>query len=209
MNILSKDRSFEQGKKYTVSETLKELFSQKKSINQDLQDFGLRTFHLENSIKKTWIENVLNKNRVDDDTYRCFLDLVSFIQNYELHDLTQLLSFYKKLRLDINSSLLQVNRTKRNQIEFLKNNLQYLLRDIKYLKEEIKKESLAFIINNAFHSTNRSSISETQKRDLFFFLRQFSSRLNSYEHFQGLIYELWSRETKQKMEEFKKIKEYL
>lgn len=209
MNILSKENVWEQPRKNAISDTLKELFLQKKSINQDLQDFGLKCFHLENAFQKSWLENILEKTEVTDDTYRCFLDLVSFISAYELEDLKHLTSFYKKTRIENESSLVHLNNTKRKQLEFLKNNLQYLLWDMKYLKEKVRSESLIFIKNNAFNASEKSHISETQKRDMLLFLREFPARLNSYQHFQNIIYELWSKDTKAKIKEYEKMKEYL
>ena len=114
MNILSKENVWEQPRKNAISDTLKELFLQKKSINQDLQDFGLKCFHLENAFQKSWLENILEKTEVTDDTYRCFLDLVSFISAYELDDLKHLTSFYKKTRIENESSLVHLNNTKGN-----------------------------------------------------------------------------------------------
>ena len=107
-----------------------------------------------------------------------------------MDDLKHLTSFYKKTRIENESSLVHLNSTKRKQLEFLKNNLQYLLWDMKYLKEKVRSESLIFIKNNAFNASEKSHISETQKRDMLLFLREFPARLNSYQHFQNIIYEL-------------------
>ena len=209
MDAFEKNLHFTSQKENTFAKSLIDVFSQRETINQDLQKFWLKLFHLENAIKKSWLENVLEKNSMDDDAFRCFLNLNSFIDGYNLDELKHMVSFYKEQRLESESSLIHLNKIKREQIDFLKKNLQYLLRDMKYLKEKITTDSLVSIRNHVFSSPWKSWILDTQKVDMMLFLREFSVRLNAISDLMNKIYALWSNETKAKLDEYKKHKDYL
>jgi len=182
-----------------------ENFSQRKSINEDLQNLWFMLFNIKNSLLKTWLEETLQKNKVDNDSYRCFINIFNFINSYELNNLTNLVNYYKELYMKSESKLIHWNEIKREQIKFLKKTFEYLLWDFLFLKERILNNSLIFIKENAF----RKPINQEYIQEMNLFLNEFSSRINSSEEFLNKIYSLWSNKTKDKLEEYKKIDKYL
>jgi hypothetical protein len=162
-------------------------------------------FNIKNSLLKTWLEETLQKNKVDNDSYRCFINIFNFINSYELNNLTNLVNYYKELYMKSESKLIHWNEIKREQIKFLKKTFEYLLWDFLFLKERILNNSLIFIKENAF----RKPINQEYIQEMNLFLNEFSSRINSSEEFLNKIYSLWSNKTKDKLEEYKKIDKYL
>ncbi len=186
-----------------------ENFYQKKSINEDLQNLGLRFLNIKNSLLKTWLEENLHKNNVDDDMYRCFIHIYKFIDSYKLNDLIGLANYYKELYRESESKLIHFNKTKREQIHFLQKTFEYFLSDFKSLKEKIKNSSLGFIKENAFRKPESFSINQKHIQEMQLFLNEFPSRINSIQKFLDKIYTLWSSKTKEKLDEYKKMERYV
>lgn len=191
------------------SDKILDIFLQKKSINEDFQNLWLKLFHIANTLKKTWLEETLNKKNIDNDSYRCFIEIYEFIHTYDLHDIEQLANYYKELYINSESKIMHINEIKREQIIFLKKTFEHLLWDIKGLKEKIKNKSLIFIKENAFRKPESVSITHDHKQEMRIFLHEFPSRLNTIDDFLTKIYALWSYTTKEKLEEYKNMKDYL
>lgn len=208
MEILQKDTKKQTNKTNKTWDIIENL-CQKKSINEDFQNLWLRLFNIKNSLLKTWLEETLQKNKVDDDNYRCFINVFNFINSYDLNDLTNLANYYKELYIESESKLIHSNEIKREQIKFLKKTFEYLLWDFKSLKEKILNSSLVFIKENAFRKPECFSINQKHIQEMNLFLNEFPSRINSIEEFLNKIYSLWSNKTKEKLEEYKKIEKYL
>jgi len=208
MEILKKDTEGKINKTNKIWDII-ENFSQRKSINEDFQNLWLTLFNIKNSILKTWLEETLQKKKVDDNNYRCFINIFDFINSYELNDLTNLANYYKELYIESESKLIHLNKTKKEQIKFLKETFEYLLWDFKSLKEKISNSSLVFIKENAFRKPECFSINQKHIQEMNLFLNKFPSRINSIEEFIDKIYSLWSNETKDKLAEYKRIEKYL
>jgi len=193
---------------HQTSEIIKNL-CQEKSINEDLQHLWLILFNIKNSLLKSWLEKTLSSNTIDDDSYRCFIKIYDFINSYQLHELEKLVSNYKKLYVESESKLLHINTIKKEQILFLKKTFAYILGDFMFLQERIKNRSLVFIKENAFHKRLHKGSDKEHIQELSLFLSEFPSRINSIEEFLTTIDLLWSKKTKEKLEQYRKIEKYL
>lgn len=207
MAILTPDitkKSMDKGLSSKRPEDIMETFFQKKSINEDLQALWFMLLKMKNNFKR-WLGETLEKNKIDDDSYRYFIKIFDFVNTYNLDDLTKLVDEYKELRTRSESKLVHFNKIKREQIRFLKQTFEYLLSDLKGLKEEIKNDALVFIRKNAFRKPESSAIDEKHVKEMNLFLHGLPSRLNSIDAFLNKIDILWSKQTKDKLEEYKKI----
>lgn len=182
---------------------------QRKSINEDLQHLWLALFSIKNNLLKTQLEKTLHKNKVDDDSYRCFIAIFNFINSYDLNNLVHLAHYYKSLYIESESKLLHFNQTKREQITFLKKTLEYLVWEMTSLKEKLHNSSLIFVKENAFSKPGCFSIQQKHIQEMNLFLSEFPSRINSIETFLDKIYSLWSDTTKDTLVEYKKREKYL
>ena len=183
---------------------LVEILLQWSAINQDLQQLGLTLISLNNDIKNTWLEQETTKNKIDDDTYRCFLRLFDMIQKYDINGLRNSYWQYRSLYLESESKPFHFNKIRKQQIVFLQETFTYLYEDMLTLKKKILNDDLIDLRRNAF---SRPSIVTTAQHDqMHIFLREFPSRLNTIEAFLQKIDQIWSKETKEKMQTYGRIK---
>lgn len=208
METFQKDIT-KKSKKSNKSEKIAEIFCQRNSINEDLQNLGLKLLNIKNSLLKSWLEENLHKNEVDDDMYRCFIDIYKFVDSYKLHDLMHLANYYKELHRESEWKLLHFNKIKREQIAFLQKTCEYLLSDFESLKEKIKNSSLAFVKENAFKKPESFSINQKHIQEMQLFLNEFPARINGIQDFLDKIYTLWSSKIKEKLDEYKKMERYV
>ena len=189
-------------------DNIMETFSQKKWINEDLQNFWLTLFHMENQIKRAWLDKALTDKEINDDTYRCFLRIYDFINAYKVDRLEKSAHQYRNLHIEEESKLIILNKTKREQVKFLKESINFLLNDINDLKEKLKKESLISLKGKIFNKPVYQ-ITSKENDEMRIFLNEFPSRLNTINDFLKKVYILWSKETKIKLEEWNGRKESL
>ena len=181
------------------SDKLVEVLFQNKSINQDLQNLWLMLLYVENNIKKTWLQKIVEKRFIDDkDDWICFVKIIDFMEQYDVADLENTTTYYRNLKVNGNW-----NNIKQEQIAFLHSAFDYLSSQIKALKEKIHNKSFALIREDHAH------ISKDQKNDMVIFLSEFPSIVNSLHDLIRKIYILGSDETKRKLEEYEAKKEYL